>query len=89
MRRFKLLSVLLVVAISFSLSIFVSYVFPYKVFGQIPLPDEDTLMVRRQAEVATNFVVQPPDPDRRLRPAERVRRDTYGDVGLTPVKTLA
>jgi mono/diheme cytochrome c family protein len=87
MRKLRFLSVLLIVAISFSLSVFVSYVFPYKVFGQIPLPDQDTLMVRRQAEVATNFVVQP--PDRPLRPAERVPRDTYGNVGLTPVKTLA
>lgn len=89
MRKFKFLNVSLIVAISFSLSVFVAYVFPDKVFGQIPLPDQDTLMVRRQAEVATNFVVQPPEPDRPLRPAERVPRDTYGDVGLTPVRTLA
>ena len=79
----------MILAISFSLSVFVSYVFPYKVFGQIPLPDQETLIARRQAEVATNFVVQP--PDRPLRPAERVSghlwrcrtypRKNFGAVG--------
>ncbi|MBD0301343.1 MAG: hypothetical protein ICV85_03930, partial [Tolypothrix sp. T3-bin4] len=87
MRKLKLLSLLMIVGLSLSISVLIAYVNPLKVFGQIPLPDEETLITRRLAEVATNFVVQP--PDRPLRPAERVRRDTYGDVGLGPVKTLA
>ena len=87
MRKLKLLSVLLIVAISFSLSVFVSYVFPYKVFGQVGtnIPDDATLVARRQVEVASSFVVEPPTQP--LRPTERVARDTFGDVGLAPLST--
>ncbi len=91
MRKLKFLSVLLIVAISFSLSVFVSYVFPYKAFANFGtgtnVPDDATLVARRQAEVTSGFVVQP--PTRPLRPAERVARDTFGDVGLGPVTELA
>lgn len=85
MRKQKVL--LLIVGLSLGLSVFIGYINPQKVFGQVPLPDEATLFQRRIAEVQTNFVVQP--PDRPLRPVERVRRDTFGDVGLEPVSTLA
>jgi Di-haem oxidoreductase, putative peroxidase len=85
MRKQKVL--LLIVGLSLGLSVLIGYINPQKVFGQIPLPDEATLFARRIAEVQTNFVVQP--PDRPLRPVERVRRDTFGDVGFGPVRTLA
>ncbi|AFY43497.1 di-heme oxidoredictase family protein [Nostoc sp. PCC 7107] len=78
---------LLIVGLSLGLSVLIGYINPQKVFGQIPLPDDATLIARRRQEVASNFVVQP--PTRPLRPVERVRRDTFGDVGLTPVSTLA
>ncbi|MBE9205344.1 hypothetical protein IQ244_02120 [Nostoc sp. LEGE 06077] len=78
---------LLIVGLSLGLSVLIGYINPQKVFGQIALPDEETLFARRRAEVATNFVVQP--PTRPLRPVERVRRDTFGDVGITPVSTVA
>lgn len=81
-RRF----LLLIVGLSLGLSVLIGYINPQKVFGQIPLPDDATLIARRRQEVASNFVVQP--PTRPLRPVERVRRDTYGDVGLDPVDTL-
>ncbi|GBE92283.1 di-heme oxidoredictase family protein [Nostoc cycadae] len=78
---------LLIVGLSLGLSVLIGYINPQKVFGQIALPDEETLFARRRAEVATNFVVEP--PTRPLRPVERVRRDTFGDVGITPVNTVA
>ncbi|MBD2300831.1 di-heme oxidoredictase family protein [Nostoc sp. FACHB-190] len=81
-RRF----LLLIVGLSLGLSVLIGYINPQKVFGQIALPDDATLIARRRQEVASNFVVQP--PTRTLRPVERVRRDTFGDVGLDPVDTL-
>ncbi|MBE9005036.1 hypothetical protein IQ259_08285 [Fortiea sp. LEGE XX443] len=85
MRKQKFL--LLIVGLSLGLSVLIGYINPQKVFGQIPLPDDATLITRRRAEVAANFEVAA--PTRPLRPVERVRRDTFGDVGMTPVKTLA
>jgi len=87
MRKRKLLSVLLIVALSFSLSVFTSYVLPNKVFGQVgtDAPDDATLVAQRQVEVSSGFVVEPPTQP--LRPAERVSRDTFGDVGLAPLST--
>ncbi|MDF5732576.1 MAG: hypothetical protein PUP92_32425 [Rhizonema sp. PD38] len=85
MRRLKLQSVLLIVGLSLSLSVLISSVFPYKVFGQVGtnIPDEATLIAQRQAEVESGFVVDPPNQP--LRPTERVARDTFGDVGLAPL----
>ncbi len=89
MRKFKFLNVSLIVAISFSLSVFVAYVFPDKVFGQVGsgIPDDATLVTRRQEEIRIDFVVEPPTQP--LRPTERVARDTFGDVGIGPVSTVA
>ncbi|WP_375477179.1 di-heme oxidoredictase family protein [uncultured Nostoc sp.] len=89
MRRFKLQSVLLIVGLSFSLSVFISFVFPDKVFGRFRtnIPDDATLVAQRKVEVSSGFVVTPPNQP--LRPAERLRRDIYGDVGLAPLKTAA
>jgi mono/diheme cytochrome c family protein len=57
------------------------------VFGQAGtgVPDDTSLLQQRRAEVSSGFVVAPPDQP--LRPAERIRRDTFGDVGLTPLST--
>jgi len=62
--------------------VFISFVFPHKVFGQFPtnIPNDATLVAQRKVEVSSGFVVAP--PNKPLRPAERLRRDTYGDVGL-------
>ncbi|MEH2294408.1 di-heme oxidoredictase family protein [Nostoc sp.] len=89
MRRLKLLSVLVIVGLSLSLSVLISFVFPHKVFGQFRtnIPDDATLIAQRQAEVRSGFVVAPPNQP--LRPAERLRRDTFGDVGLAPLRTAA
>lgn len=89
MRRLKLLSVLLIVGLSLSLSVFISFVFPHKVFGQFRtnIPNDATLVAQRKVEVSSGFVVAP--PNKPLRPAERLRRDTYGDVGLAPLRTAA
>jgi Di-haem oxidoreductase, putative peroxidase len=89
MRRLKFLSVLLIVGLSLGLSVFISSVFSHKVFGQVGsnMPDNATLVAQRQIEVSSGFVVEPPDQP--LRPAERTRRDTYGDVGLAPLSTVA
>ena len=89
MRRLKLQSVLLIVGLSLGLSVLISSVFPYKVFGQVGtnIPDEATLVAQRQVEVESGFVVAPPDHP--LRPAERVSRDTFGDVGLAPLDQVA
>src|SRR5512147_2762297 len=74
-------SLQLVLALTFS------FVFPDTVLGQLGsnVPDDATLIARRQAEVTSGFVVEP--PNQTLRPAERVRRDTFGDVGLAPLST--
>jgi len=87
MRKHKILSVLLIVVLSFSLSVFTSYVLPNKVFGQVgtDVPDDATLVAQRQVEVSSGFVVEPPTQP--LRPTERVSRDTFGDVGLAPLST--
>jgi mono/diheme cytochrome c family protein len=79
----------MIVGLSFTLSVFISSVFPYKVFGQVGtnIPDDNVLLARRQAEVSSGFVVEPPNQP--LRPAERVPRDTFGDVGLAPLSTAA
>lgn len=79
----------MIAGLSLSLSVFISSVFPYKVFGQVGtnMPDDATLVAQRQTEVSSGFVVEPPNQP--LRPAERVRRDTYGDVGLAPLSTAA
>ncbi|MCC5636422.1 hypothetical protein LC593_11235 [Nostoc sp. CHAB 5844] len=82
-RRF----LLLIVGLSLGLSVLIGYLNPQKVLGQIALPSEEILFQRRREEVASNFVVQP--PTRPLRPVERVRRDDFGDVGITPVNTVA
>ncbi|GAX40991.1 hypothetical protein NIES4075_19590 [Tolypothrix sp. NIES-4075] len=89
MRRLKLLSVLMIVGLSFTLSVFISSVFPYKVFGQVGtnVPNDNELLARRQVEVSSGFVVEPPNQP--LRPVERVARDTFGDVGLAPLSTAA
>ena len=62
-------------------------VFPSLVFAQVGsnVPDDASLAAQRQAEVRSGFVVEPPDQP--LRPAERVRRDTFGNVGLAPLST--
>lgn len=87
MRKQKIL--LLMVGLSLGFSLFLSYINPQKVLGQVSLPSEEILFQRRREEIATNFVVQPPPNNTRIRPVQRVRRDTFGDVGLTPVRTLA
>ncbi|MDF5721670.1 MAG: hypothetical protein PUP91_14565 [Rhizonema sp. PD37] len=85
MRRLKLQSVLLILGLSFGLSVLISSVFPYKVFGQVGsnIPDEATLVAQRVTEVNSAFVVDPPNQP--LRPTERVARDTFGDVGFAPL----
>ena len=57
MRRFKLQSVLLIVSLSFGLSVLISYVFPYKVFGQVGsnMPDDATLVAQRETEVSSGL----------------------------------
>jgi hypothetical protein len=87
MPRLKRLNALPTVSLSFGLSLFFSSVFPDTVFGQSGsnVPDDATLLARRQVEVSSGFVVEP--PNQTLRPAERVRRDTFGDVGLAPLST--
>ncbi|MCC5647111.1 hypothetical protein LC607_30225 [Nostoc sp. CHAB 5824] len=89
MPRLKLLSIWLIVGLSFSLSVFISSVFPDKVLGQFRtnIPNDATLLAQRQTEVSSGFVVAP--PNKPLRPAERLRRNTYGDVGLAPLRTAA
>jgi mono/diheme cytochrome c family protein len=66
---------------------FLSLVFAHLALAQAGsnTPDDATLAAHRQAEVRSGFVVEPPDQP--LRPAERVRRDTFGDVGLAPLST--
>lgn len=68
-------------------SLFIFSVFPTVVFGQVGsnVPDDTTLAAQRQAEVRSGFVVEP--PDQLLRPAERVLRNTFGNVGLAPLST--
>ncbi|ALF53454.1 hypothetical protein ACX27_12385 [Nostoc piscinale CENA21] len=86
-RRF----LLLIVGLSLGLSVLMGYINPQKVFGQIALPDEETLFARRRNEVNPDlrlFEVQPPN-GRTLRPVERIRRDTFGDVGFNSITTLA
>ncbi|MBD2439728.1 di-heme oxidoredictase family protein [Nostoc sp. FACHB-110] len=87
MRKPKLL--LLMVGLSLSISLLIAYIDPQKVFGQVGtnVPDDATLVARRQVEVTSGFVVDPPNQP--LRPAERLRRDNYGDVGLKPLSTAA
>jgi Di-haem oxidoreductase, putative peroxidase len=87
MRKLKRLNILLIVVLSVGLSVFISSVFSNRVFGQVGtnMPDDATLVARRQIEVSSGFVVEPPNQP--LRPAERTRRDTYGDVGLAPLST--
>jgi Di-haem oxidoreductase, putative peroxidase len=85
MRRLKLLTTLSIIGLSVSLSVFISH----KVFSQVGTnaPDDATLVAQRQTEVSSGFVVEP--PNQALSPAERVPRDTYGDVGLGPLNTAA
>ena len=72
-------------SLQLGLALAFSSVFPDIVLGQLGsnVPDDATLLARRQVEVSSGFVVEPPNQN--LRPAERVRRDTFGDVGLAPL----
>jgi hypothetical protein len=74
-------------SLQLGLALAFSSVFPDIVLGQLGsnVPDDATLLARRQAEVSSGFVVEP--PNQTLRPAERVRRATFGDVGLAPLST--
>jgi hypothetical protein len=71
--------------VSFLLGLCSFTVLPSSVVAQVGsnVPDEDSLVKQRQTEVSSGFVVEPPDQP--LRPAERLRRNTYGDVGLAPL----
>lgn len=87
MQGLKRLNALSTVSLSLGLSLLFSSGFPETVFGQLGsnVPDDATLLARRLAEVSSGFVVEP--PNQTLRPVERVRRDTFGDVGLAPLST--